>query len=248
MASSNLQTLVDLPKAGYVEEEFFVAGRANVYDWAADGRLSVKTPPRPTRRASCSGVRPTPHDSAATSSWRSPNAARRFDFNFTWGVSHDHLIENGDVFVVVTIAQGQSSRRSRLFDPTRYAPLSMANPTPDEACAAPGRGGGAPQTSPFEEGLQCDILSQVAALLKAARRGGPLAGFNVQRAYMTAYDAIMTNYMAGSIRCARLANGRPVYDGYVQHRHPRPRTAPPLRRPAPAADDPRHIVRNSTCR
>ena len=43
MASSKQQTLVDLPKAGYVEEEFFVSGRANVYDWAADGRLSVKT-------------------------------------------------------------------------------------------------------------------------------------------------------------------------------------------------------------
>jgi len=40
MASNKLQVVVDLPKAGYVEEEFFVSGRANVYDWAADGGVS----------------------------------------------------------------------------------------------------------------------------------------------------------------------------------------------------------------
>ena len=147
-----------------------------------------------------------------------PNAARRFDFNFAWGVSHDYFLENGDVFVVVTLNQS-NLEALKLFDAARYASLSFANPTPDEACAV-GRGGGAPQTSPSEEGLQYDILSQVAALLKAARPGGPLAGFNVQRAYMTAYDAIQTNYMVGIHPLARLANGRPVYDGYVQHRNP----------------------------
>src|SRR5262245_22498018 len=35
---------IDLTKAGYVEEEFIVTGTANVYDWAPDGTLSVKTP------------------------------------------------------------------------------------------------------------------------------------------------------------------------------------------------------------
>src|SRR5437763_111067 len=34
----------DLKKRGYVEEEFIVTGTANVYDWAADGGLTVKTP------------------------------------------------------------------------------------------------------------------------------------------------------------------------------------------------------------
>src|SRR2546428_4664846 len=47
MAAGKLQDVVDLPKLGYTEEEFFVSGRANVYDWAADGTLSVRTPPAP---------------------------------------------------------------------------------------------------------------------------------------------------------------------------------------------------------
>src|SRR4051812_35409778 len=42
-ADRNLQP-TDLKKYGYVEEEFIVSGTANVYDWAADGALTVKTP------------------------------------------------------------------------------------------------------------------------------------------------------------------------------------------------------------
>src|SRR5688572_16323532 len=47
MMSSKLQTVVDLAKAGYVEEEFLISGRANVYDWGPDGKAIVKTPNAP---------------------------------------------------------------------------------------------------------------------------------------------------------------------------------------------------------
>ena len=241
MSSAHLQTVVDLPKVGYVEEEFFVSGGANVYDWAADGRLSVKTPAAPYTTRILLRRPADPRRFSGTVVLEIANAARRFDFNFTWGVSHDHLIENGDAFVVVTIAQG-NIEGLKAFNATRYAPLSMANPTPDEACAVPGRAGGPPQTSPFEDGLQWDILSQVAALVRAARVGGPLAGFTVERVYLTAYDGVLATYMAAIHPNARLAGGRPVYDGYIQHRHP---GLARIRRcaPVPAADDPRQVLR-----
>jgi hypothetical protein len=34
---------IDFTKAGYVEEEFFLSGNANVYEWSAEGSLTVKT-------------------------------------------------------------------------------------------------------------------------------------------------------------------------------------------------------------
>ena len=240
MASSTLQTVVNLPGRGYVEEEFFVSGRANVYDWAANGTLSVRTPAAPYTTRMLLRRPADPQRFSGNVIVEIANGARGFDFNFVWGVSHDYFMENGDVFVVLTLAQG-NLEGLKLFDPVRYAPLSMANPAPDESCAS-GRGGGAPTTSTFEEGLRWDILSQVAALLKAARPGGPLPGFNVQRAYMTAYNpGEMPTYMAAVHPRARLANGDPVYDGYIQHRHPRPVR---IRRcaPAPAADDPRQTL------
>src|SRR5215469_2690469 len=45
-AGHDLQPL-DLSKLGYTEAEFIVSGTANVYDWAADGSLTVKTPNAP---------------------------------------------------------------------------------------------------------------------------------------------------------------------------------------------------------
>src|SRR5262245_57159980 len=44
LAANRNTEAIDLPKLGYVEEEFIVNGAANVYDWNADGSTSVKTP------------------------------------------------------------------------------------------------------------------------------------------------------------------------------------------------------------
>jgi hypothetical protein len=169
------------------------------------------------------------------------NSARRYDFPFAWGVSHDSFMENGDAFAMITLAQA-NLEGLKVFDPMRYAPLSLANPTPEEACSA-GRAGGAPQTAPGEEGLQFDILAQVGALLKSARAAGPLGGFRVQRLYMTAYDGALPTYIAAVHSRVRLAAGAPIYDGYILNRHP---ALTRLRRcgAAPAATDPRQILRN----
>jgi hypothetical protein len=43
-AASRLQTPIDLAAHGYVEQEFFVSGAGNVYDWAPDGTISVNSP------------------------------------------------------------------------------------------------------------------------------------------------------------------------------------------------------------
>jgi hypothetical protein len=241
MASNKLQTVVDLPGHGYVEEEFFVSGRANVYDWAANGGVIVKTPNAPYATRIMLRRPAAAQRFSGTVIVEIVNAARRYDFPFAWGVSHDFFMENGDAFVMITLAQG-NLEGLKAHDAARYASLSLANPTPEEACAV-GRAGGPPQTAPGEEGLQYDILAQAGALLKAARPGGPLAGFNVQRVYMTAYDGALPTYIAAVHSRVKLANGRPIYDGYVLNRHP---ALTRLRRcgAAPAANDPRQIIRN----
>jgi len=241
MMSSRLQTVVDLPKAGYVEEEFFLTGRANVYDWSAAGQPVVKTPNAPyTTRL----MLRRPADAARFSGTvivEIVNSARRYDFPFAWGVSHDQFMETGDAFAMITLAQA-NLEGLKAFDPMRYAPLSLANQTPEETCNA-GRAGGPPQTAPGEEGLQFDILAQAGALLKAGRATGPLGGFRVQRLYMVAYDGALPTYIAAVHSRIRLAGGGPVYDGYILNRHP---ALTRLRRcgMAPAAGDPRQIIRN----
>jgi hypothetical protein len=117
-ADRNFQP-VDLKKGGYVEEEFIVTGTANVYDWAADGALTVKTPgvPYGTRIL----VR-RPADSGRFSGdviVESLNATRRFDWPWIWGYSHESFLEHGDAWVGITMPA--SSAGLKQFNPARYA-------------------------------------------------------------------------------------------------------------------------------
>lgn len=43
MSAARMQTVVDLAASGYVEEEFFVSGTANVYGWPEAGTLAILT-------------------------------------------------------------------------------------------------------------------------------------------------------------------------------------------------------------
>jgi hypothetical protein len=168
----------------------------------------------------------------------------------TWALSHDYFLEHGDVWVGLSHAP-VGIDALKMFNAARYAPLSMANPTPGVACpaAAPaaGRQGGAapaqaPAPSPTEEGLKWDIISQVGALLRAPG-SSVLNGFTVQRVYLTSHVGELPTYIAAIHPQAKLANGRPVYDGYVVYRNV---TLVRINQcaPAPPATDPRTVLRN----
>src|SRR5580698_242839 len=134
IAADRLFQPLDLKKAGYVEEEYIVSGTANVYDWAADGSLTVKTPNapystrilvrRPADRARFSG-----HAIVELL-----NPARRFDWAMMSGYSRDSLIEHGDAWVGITMPASVDALRK--FNPTRYPSVAFANPDPSETCAS----------------------------------------------------------------------------------------------------------------
>src|ERR1700733_9460164 len=44
LAATHDLPVIDLPRFGYIEEEFLIGGTASVYDWAADGMLRIRTP------------------------------------------------------------------------------------------------------------------------------------------------------------------------------------------------------------
>jgi hypothetical protein len=232
MASAKLQTVVDLPAAGYVEEEFFVSGRANVYDWAADSALTVRTADAPYTTRILLRRPADPRRFSGTVILEISNFGRGYDLSFTWGVSHRHFMENGDAWAMITYAP-ENIAALKKFDAARYAPLSMANPAPGtEKCS-----------TTMEEGLRWDMFSQTGALLRSAPAGGPLAGFNVQRIYATSHGGELPTYIAAMHPHARLAGGRPLFDGYILHRHTG-LTRMHQCGTAPAATDPRQVLRN----
>ena len=226
----------DLAKYGYVEQEFIVSGNANVYDWAADGSLSVKTEKAPYA-ARILVRRPANASKFSGAVVVEPmGAGRRFDWAIMYGYLNEHMMEHGDAWVGITMPAASDGLKK--FNPTRYGAVAFTNPNPGEAC--PGAKGG---PSPMEEGLRFDLISQVGALLKAAPAGSPFAGFRVEGIYMTSQFPDVVTYLDAIHSHARLANGKPVYDGYLL-RNPGAPSRLSNCGAAPGQNDPRRIVAN----
>ena len=235
-AASRLQTKYDLAKASYVEEEFLVSGTANVYTWNADNSISVKTANAPyTTRIL---VR-RPADAAKFSGdviVENLENTRAYDWNFIWAYSADHFMEHGDAWVGITHLPAAIAALKK-FNPTRYASLSMANPNPAEACGARN------ETSDSEEGLRWDMMSQVGALLKSG--AGPMVGFRVEYVFGSSRTGDVQTYANAIHSHAKLANGKPVYDGYVAKTDVAPSRISRCSQP-PTEDDQRRRVVHGT--
>jgi hypothetical protein len=243
LAAHKLAEPMDLARAGYVEEEFFLSGTANVYDWAATGEVSVVSANAPyTNRILVRRPAATARFSG-TVIVEMMHAPRGVDFPLMWAWIHEHVVERGHAWVGFTM-HPDAVKALKRFNAARYAPLSWSNPNPQEACAPGGRGSPSPVTSDSEEGLLWDITSQLGALLKSSRPSRPLAGFPVEYVYLTTQDAAHLTYINAIQRRVTLADGRPVYDGHMTKSG---RRASRIRRCAapPADGDPRHAIRNA---
>src|SRR5215467_12417787 len=131
MASNKSTPAFDLSKVGYVEQEYIVSGTANVYDWAADGTVNVKTPNAPyTTRIL---VRRPASGFSGTVVVELMFPARRFDWSMMWGFSHEAIIDHKDAWVGITLPASADGLKK--FNPARYATVSFANPTPNAPCA-----------------------------------------------------------------------------------------------------------------
>ena len=237
MAANRTLGAPDLPKLGYVEEEYIISGNANVYDWLSDGSLKV---------LAANGVygtrilvrRPgSPGRFSGNVVVEILNNARRYDWAMMWGYMHDGLIERGDAWIGVTMPGGIAGLAK--FNSTRYAGLIFKNPTP----AAPCPGGNAATASDSEEGLRWDMLSQLGALLKSNVPTRPLASLRVQNVYMTTQNVDMVTYMNAIQTHTSLENGKPIYDGFLMKS---PLAPARINRcaTAPAKNDSRSIIRN----
>lgn len=211
----------DLSKIGYVEDEYFVSGLANVYTWPAPGPAVVRTANapyttrilvrRPAKAAAFSGnvvVEPL-------------NPSNLFDLNLGWALMHDQLIRNGDVWVGVTV-KPVSMQTLKTFNPTRYASLSMDNPLP---LSDPANCATVPSDSSrtTENGLAWDIYSQVGELLRTNSAKNPVHYGGVKpknglKLYGFGYSqtgGYMYDYINAVQPLVVAQTGKPVYDGYI---------------------------------
>ena len=231
--ADHLRVPDDLKAVGYVEEEYFISGAANVYDWPEDGPAKVRTANapyttrvlvrRPASRKRFSGVIAV----------EMLNPSNLFDLNLGWAMTRRQFIRDGDAWVGIT-AKPVAVATLKKFDPVRYAALSWANPM--SACTTVPRDSD-PST---ENGLVWDIHSQVGAWLKSSDPSNPF-GRGVKHLYAWGYSqtgAFLYTYINAIVPL-----DKPIYDAYLiavaAAPSPINQCAPPL-----AAGDPRRKIQN----
>jgi hypothetical protein len=213
----------DLKKIGYIEEEFLVSGKANVYEWPEQGPAIVRTANAPyTTRVL---VR-RPADKSKFSGniiVEMLNPSNMFDLNIGWAISHDQFTRSGDAWVGIT-AKPVSVVALKNFNPKRYAKLSLANPLPLDNpgnCSKVGRD----SERTTENGLVWDIFTQVGAWLRSGEPSNPMnygIGKNgkhpVQYLFGWGYSQtgmFLYNYINAIHPLVLQSDGKPPYDGYL---------------------------------
>jgi hypothetical protein len=213
----------DLGKVGYVEEEYLVSGKANVYDWPAPGPAVVRTANapyttrvlvrRPAKRTKLSGNVVV----------EMLNPSNLFDLNIGWALMHEQLIRDGDVWVGIT-AKPIAVDALKTFDPQRYGALSFANPLPlSDPRNCDTVASDSQRTT--ENGLIWDIYSQVGTWLKSRATTNPLAygrgarrANEVEHAYGFGYSqtgGYLVNYVNAVNPLVVKDEGKGIYDGYI---------------------------------
>ena len=208
----------NLQKKGYVEEEYIISGKANVYDWPAPGPAVVRTEDAPytTRILVRKPIKAS--DFSGNVVVEPLNPSNLFDLNIGWAMMNRQMVENGDVWIGVTV-KPVSIVALQKFDPDRYGSLAMANPLSlDDPlnCAVTGSNY---RTS--ENGLAWDIISQVGQLTRTTDARNPIrygAKHRTDKVYGFGYSqtgGYLYDYINGIHPMAESSPGKPVYDGYI---------------------------------
>jgi hypothetical protein len=213
-AADHLNVPEDLSKVGYVEEEYFVSGYSNVYEWSAPGPASVFVPNapyttrilvrRPAQKQRLSGNVVV----------EILNATNLVDLEIGLALSKDYFVRNGDVWIGFT-SKPVTAAALQKFNPKRYAPLNWANPlplsNPDNCLVVP-----SDSSRTTENGLIWDIFSQIAAWARSNDLLKPSSG--KQYVYGCGYSQSgfdLQTYIDAVFPLAKQEDGSPIFDGFL---------------------------------
>jgi hypothetical protein len=235
----------NLRKYGFVEEEYLVSGRANIYEWPAPGPAVVRTSGvpyttrilvrRPAKRSRSSG----------NAVVEMLNPTNQFDLNIGWSIMRKQLLRNGDTWIGITI-RPIAVNALQTFDPQRYGSLSFASPYPPgdpNRCVNTGLEAGT------ERGLAWDINSQVGQWIQSDAKSNPLR-HTINRVFGFGYSqtgGYLNTYVNAIHPLDVQRNGRPIYDGYfIAVAGGAFVGLAPINscRTTPPASDPRHVTAN----
>jgi hypothetical protein len=114
----------DLDKYGYVEEEFFVSGKANVYDLDETNKVVVITPDAPYTTRILIRRPGSRHDFSGNVIIEMMNSTNLYDVDIMWMFCNEYFVNHRDIWIGITI-KPIAVKALKKFDPKRYAPKKI---------------------------------------------------------------------------------------------------------------------------
>jgi hypothetical protein len=220
---------IDLAKAGYQEEEYYLSGIApaitakgkSLFDAPYITRILVRKPKDPARFNGTVIIEPF--------TWFGERGAG-------WILTRDYLVRKGYAYVGYTLNTNKPANDPKFLatdlpnDIARYAPISnlefmrrfdYARYAPLGFYFDPSRFKRGDVVDPFPPQSQ-GIGAQLAYLLKSNAPNGPLAGLDVKRVYVNSWAVTAQVWMEyldqGRHQQWRMPAGRPLIDAYMTGR------------------------------
>jgi hypothetical protein len=198
---------MDLKKAGYVEEEFFIEGKANRFLTSATANASPYDGGNPylTRIVVRRPATASKFNGTVIVEWT--NVSQGHDHEADWFQVAEHFIQSGYAWVGVS-AQAVGVQALTQWSPSRYGSLNVSAPA-----AGGGRGGGAPGAG-TPSPLSFDIFTQAGLAVRGKANVNVMGGLKIER-------LIATGHSQSAGQLGTYFNSvhplSPVYDAVVLH-------------------------------
>ena len=189
-------TFLDLAKAGYVEEEFFIEGTANRYNMPAEATGSVIDSGHPykTRIVVRRPVSARKFNGTALVEWTNVTGSR--DLEMDWFQSAEHFMRAGYAWIGVS-AQHVGVDALKVWSPSRYGSLDVSE--------------GGKITN---DALSYDIMAAVADVVRGKAKTDVMGGLKPQIVIATGHSQ-SAGRLAGYVNSVYPLNS--VFDGVMLH-------------------------------
>lgn len=202
---------------GYVEEEYFMSGTANIYteeDLDHHVKPILENAPYTTRLLI---RRPEKLQKfSGNVVVEILNATAFMDIDRMWVNTWQYLTRNGDIYIGIT-SKGHVVDTLKRFNPERYEPINWANPLPERD--EPEQKRPLRFLPQYESGLYWDMQTDLARLLRTDSGLNPIRNYGKCYLYLLGWSqsgSYMARTMASFAYHKADQQKEPLFDGYLE--------------------------------
>ncbi len=201
---------------GYVEEEYFMAGTANVYseDDSASIRIDYADLPYCNRFLVRKPKDITKFSGNVLIEILNPTAA--MDLDRMWVIAGKHFMRRGDIYIGITSKPDVLDALMK-FDWERYSVINWGFPFERQAHEEPKTPGLPAMKADCETGLFWDMLTDLCLLIKSEDDKNPVREYRPERVLLTGWSqsaGYLCTYVNKLAFDASYTKGQQLFDGY----------------------------------